>query len=84
MLAAAVDNTLGPLSVAIAPPNVTRILEMKYSRPVKPEMEYILVQARLVERKDPQLIFAAKVISPDGHKLATCKAIHWIIDNNKL
>jgi hypothetical protein len=48
-----------------------------------PEMEYILVQARLVERKDPQLIFAAKVISPDGHKLATCKAIHWIIDNNK-
>jgi acyl-coenzyme A thioesterase PaaI-like protein len=81
MIAAAVDNTLGPLSVAIAPPNVTRILEMKYSRPVRPDMEYIVVQARLVARKDPQLIFAAKVISPEGDKLASCKAIHWIIDN---
>jgi acyl-coenzyme A thioesterase PaaI-like protein len=82
MIAAAVDNTLGPLSVVIAPPNVTRTLEMKYSKPVRPEMNYIVVQARLVERKDPQLFFAAKVSSPDGHKLATCKAVHWIIDDN--
>lgn len=81
MIAAAVDNTLGPLSVIVAPPNVTRTLEMKYSKPVKPEMEFIVVQARLSERKDPQLFFTAKVTSPDGHKLATCKAVHWIIDN---
>jgi len=30
MIAAAVDNTLGPLSVLVAPPNVTRRLEVKY------------------------------------------------------
>ncbi len=80
MIAAAVDNTLGPLSIAIAPPNVTRRLEMKYSKPVTIEMEFIHVRARLVERNDPQLIFEARVSSPYGQKLATCKAIHWIID----
>jgi len=80
MIAAAVDNTLGPLSIAIASPNVTRRLEMKYSKPVTIEMEFIHVRARLVERRDPQLIFEARVSSPYGQKLATCKAIHWIID----
>jgi len=38
MIAAAVDNTLGPLSVLVAPPNVTRRLEMKYSRAVTPSL----------------------------------------------
>ena len=84
MIAAAVDNTLGPLSIAVAPPNVTRRLEMKYSRPVTMDMEFIHVQARLVERNDPQLIFEARVTSPQGNRLATCKAVHWIIpgENN--
>ena len=80
MLAAAVDNTIGPLSVAVAPPNVTRTLEMKYSQAVRPEMGYIMVHARLVERMDPKLIFEARVSSPTGAKLAICKATHWIVD----
>lgn len=81
MIAAAVDNTLGPLSVAVAPPNVTRTLEMKYSQPVTPDMGYIVVQARLVERKDRWLFFEARVSSSDGRKLATCKAAHYLIDS---
>ncbi|OGO30406.1 MAG: hypothetical protein A2Z16_00020 [Chloroflexi bacterium RBG_16_54_18] len=80
MIAAAVDNTLGPLSIAVAPMNVTRRLEMKFSCPVTLEMQYIVVHARLIERKDPQLTFEAWVSSLDGYKLASCKAIHWIID----
>lgn len=80
MIAAAVDNTLGPLSVAVAPPNVTRLLEMKYSQPVTPKMQFIIVQAKLIEREDPKLTFEARVTSPDGRKLATCKAIHWLIE----
>jgi acyl-coenzyme A thioesterase PaaI-like protein len=80
MIAAAVDNTLGPLSVAMAPPNVTRTLEMKYSQAVRPEMGYIVVEGRLVERADPKLVFEARVTSPDGQKLATCRATHWIVD----
>jgi acyl-CoA thioesterase FadM len=75
-----VDNTLGPLSVAIAPPNVTRTLEMKYSQPVTPKMQYIIVHAKLLQREDPILTFEAKVTSPDGRKLATSKATHWIIE----
>lgn len=80
MIAAAVDNTLGPLSVALASPNVTRTLELKYNHPSLPEMGFIVVLARLVERKDPKLFFEARVSSPDGKKLATCKATHWIVD----
>jgi len=34
VVAAAIDNTLGPLSMLVAPPNVTRRLEMKYSQAV--------------------------------------------------
>jgi acyl-coenzyme A thioesterase PaaI-like protein len=79
MIAAAVDNTLGPLSVLVAPPNVTRSLEMKYSRPAIPEMEYVVVQGKLVERAEPRLVFEARVSSLDGQKLATCRAVHWII-----
>jgi acyl-coenzyme A thioesterase PaaI-like protein len=59
MVAAAVDNTLGPLSVAVAPVNVTRTLEMKYSQPVDPGMAYILVEARLVKREGRKLFFEA-------------------------
>jgi acyl-coenzyme A thioesterase PaaI-like protein len=81
MIATAVDNTLGPLSVVIAPLNVTRKLEMKYSQPVIPEMGYIVVEARLVGREDPKLYFEALVSSPDGQRLAKCKALHWIIED---
>jgi acyl-coenzyme A thioesterase PaaI-like protein len=84
MLAAAVDNTLGPLSVVVAPINVTRTLEMKYSRPVMPEMGFILVKAQLVKRQDPKLFFEATVRSPDGQRLAKCKAVHWIIADQSL
>jgi len=79
MIAAAVDNTLGPLSMLVAPPNVTRHLEMTYSRPVKLEMGYITVHARLVERQDRWLHFKADVRGPDGTRLAKAKATHWIL-----
>jgi hypothetical protein len=81
MIAAAVDNTLGPLSVMVAPVNVTRTLEMKYSQPVMPEMGFILGNAKLVKRDDPKLYFEATVRAPDGQRLARCKAVHWIVAN---
>ena len=81
MIAAAVDNTVGPLSVMIAPPNVTRRLEMKYSRPVMPDLEFIVVRATLVERKGPQLVFIAEVRSSQDELLARARAVHWVLDN---
>jgi acyl-coenzyme A thioesterase PaaI-like protein len=81
MVAAAVDNTLGPLSMLVAPPNVTRRLQMKYSRPITPGLEYITVRAKLLERKGRWLTFAAEVRDPDGTLLARARAAHWITDD---
>jgi acyl-coenzyme A thioesterase PaaI-like protein len=81
MVAAAVDNTLGPLSMLVAPPNVTRRLQMKYSRPVTPDLEYIIVKGKLLERKGQWLSFSAEVRDQEGVLLARARAAHWIIDS---
>jgi acyl-coenzyme A thioesterase PaaI-like protein len=80
LIAAAVDNTLGPLSMLMAPPNVTRRLEMKYSRGIRLEMGSIEVRAEIVSREDRWLEFKADVRSQDGKLLARAKARHWIIE----
>ena len=80
MVAAAVDNTLGPLSMLVAPPNVTRRLQMKYSRQVTPDLGHVTVKARLLERKGRWLAFSAEVRDPDGVLLARAQASHWIVD----
>jgi acyl-coenzyme A thioesterase PaaI-like protein len=80
MVAAAVDNTIGPLSALVAPTNVTRKLALTYSHPATVEMEYILVKARLVGRKGRKLNFEAEVRSPEGLRLARAKAVHWILE----
>lgn len=83
MVAAAIDNTLGPLSVLVAPPNVTRTLEITYSRPVTMGMGDITVTARLVDRKGPRLFFKAEVKDEKGLRMARAKAVHWIMDESK-
>ena len=80
MIAAAVDNTLGPLSVLVAAPNLTRQLEMKYSEPVTLDMEYIFVHAKLLKREDQRLFFRADVRGPEGNRLARAKAVHWVLE----
>jgi acyl-coenzyme A thioesterase PaaI-like protein len=79
VIAALIDNTVGPLSVLVAPPNVTRRLEVKYSSPVLPELDFIIVECRLVERDDPKLTFKASVRDMSGKTLSSAKSIHWII-----
>lgn len=81
MVAAAVDNTLGPLSMLVAPPNVTRRLQMKYSRQITPDLEYITVKGKLLERKGRWLTFSAEVRDQDGGLLARAQARHWIVDS---
>jgi acyl-coenzyme A thioesterase PaaI-like protein len=79
-VAAAVDNTFGPLSMLVGPPNVTRRLEMKYSRAVTQEMGAITVRAEFLSRNGRWLEFKATVRSPDGQLLARSWAKHWITD----
>ncbi len=80
MIAAAIDNTIGPLSMLVAPPNVTRRLEIKYSRPVTLEMEYITVEGKLISREGHALKFKAEVRDHAGVLLARARADHWIVD----
>lgn len=80
IVAAAVDNTLGPLSMLVAPPNVTRRLQMKYSRPVTTDLEFITVKGRFLERQGQRLKFSAEVRAPDGVLLARAQALHWIVE----
>jgi acyl-coenzyme A thioesterase PaaI-like protein len=80
MVAAAIDNTLGPLSMLVAPPNVTRRLEVTYSRPVTLAHGHILVEARFLSREGRWLRLRADVLDPDGARLARAKATHWVLD----
>ena len=83
MVAAAVDNTIGPLSFLVAPFNVTRRLEMKYSRPVTEDIEYIIIEAKLQAREGLKLTFTADVRDENGRLLARGKAFHWIVEQNE-
>jgi acyl-coenzyme A thioesterase PaaI-like protein len=79
MVAAAVDNTIGPLSMMVAPLNVTRRLEMKYNHPITDDIEYITVEGKFVEREGRKLTFNADVRDQNGRLLARGHAFHWII-----
>lgn len=80
MVAAAIDNTIGPLSALLAPPNVTRHMELKYSRAVTPEAGFILITAWLVERDTRWMTFKAEARDPQGNRLVRAKAVHWILE----
>ena len=79
MIAAAIDNTYGPLSMLVAPPNFTRNLEVKYKKPIPLNVEYIYVNAQVIEYKKRQVILSAEVVDIDGCVYATSTATHWII-----
>lgn len=81
MVAAAVDNTIGPLSMLVAPPNVTRRMELKFSNPITTEMEFILVKATFLERDGGWLKFKAEVRDQQGKLLAKARATHWIVED---
>ena len=82
MVAAAVDNTFGPLGMLVAPPNVTRRLEMKYSHPVTLDLEFITVTAKLHSREGRWLVLTADVRDQSGRILARAKATHWILERD--
>ena len=80
MIAAAIDNTLGPLSMAVAPPNFTRHFEIKYRRAIPLETGYLYVTATLTGQRKQQLFFSATVADDEGNEFATAKSTHWVIE----
>lgn len=79
-IAAAVDNTVGPLSMLAAPPSVTRDLGIKYRRAVVADSGHIRVVARLVEARKRRLILEAHVLDGQEQILAEGQVTNWIID----
>lgn len=80
IIAAAIDNTIGPLSLLVSPPNFTRHMELKYSKVISPDLGFIYVKASFIEKKKRMLFFEAVVENSAGDKLASAKSIHWVID----
>ena len=83
MIAAAVDNTIGPLSLLVAPASVTRRLEMKYRRAVTSQDGFIRVEAQLAERKKRRLLLKATVLDDRDLEVASANAVHWVVQETE-
>jgi acyl-coenzyme A thioesterase PaaI-like protein len=79
MIAAAIDNTFGPLSVLVAPPNLTREMTVKYKKAVTEEFQFVVVNGWVESLEPPYLLLAARVESEDGQLFARAKARHFIL-----
>lgn len=80
VLGVLIDNTIGPLSFMIAPPNVTIALNISYLRPVTPKDQVVNVTARMIERTSRQLFLTGTATSASGKTFAIANASHQIID----
>lgn len=78
-IVAALDNTLGPFSYLVAPPNATTSLNTQYLRPVTGEHAYITCTARLLERTRNQLFLSGEARDADGKVLVLCQATCQIL-----
>ncbi len=74
MIAAAIDNALGPFSYLLAPPSVTTQFNLTFLRPVSPDLPYFEVEARLDDRTRQYLFLSARVTDPGGRVLVLAQA----------
>jgi len=79
MIDAAIDNAVGPLSMLIAPPNMTRTIETKLMKAITMDVGFIYVYARLIEEKKRRLTFDAKVLDENEKVYATAKVVNFIL-----
>ncbi len=80
IIAAAVDNAVGSLSILVGPMNFTRDMTLKYRRPVSKDFEYIIVKATFTGQKGRRLFFSAEVMDPEGNILVKAKVMNWIVE----
>ena len=75
----AIDNAVGPLSLLVAPKNMTRNIESKLLKPIIKDMEYIYVTATLSEQKKRRLIFDVLVQDKEKNIYAKATLTNWIL-----
>ncbi|MEA1981947.1 MAG: PaaI family thioesterase [Campylobacterota bacterium] len=79
MTMGAVDNALGPLSMLIAPKNVTRNIESKLLKPITMDIGFIYVRATLTEWKKRRLTFDVTIKDVDETLYTKAQVINWIL-----
>ena len=79
IVAAMIDNAIGPLSYLVAPPSATTQMTVSYLAPLLPGLEAVVVTATLAHRAGRTLLLDAEVRSPDGDLLAAARATHTIV-----
>jgi uncharacterized protein (TIGR00369 family) len=79
MLAAIMDNTIGPLSFMVAPPNVTTQFNTTYLRPVTPDDQELTVVAELTERTRKLVFFKVTVRNAAGKTICFAHASHRVV-----
>jgi len=80
MIIGAMDNAVGPLSMLIAPLNMTRSIDSKLKKAITMDLEFIYITARLLEWKKRRLTFDVVVKDRDGEVYASATMINWIIE----
>jgi len=79
MIIAAMDNAVGPLSMLVAPLNMTRNIDSKLKKAITNDLEYIYITAVLKEHKKRRLIFDVVVKDIDGTVYAVAEITNWIL-----
>jgi len=79
MIDAAIDNGVGPLSMLVASPNMTRTIETKLIKAITMEVEFLYVKAKLVEQKKRRLTFEAEVVDEAGVVYASSRMVNFIL-----
>ena len=79
MIDGAIDNAVGPLSLLVAPMNMTRTIETKILKAITMDVETIYVKAKLVEVKKRRLTFEAEVVDGEGLVYATSRIVNFIV-----
>ena len=83
MIAAAIDNAIGPLSFMVAAPNVTKTMEVTYLRPIPASVAEITVVAAFTGQNGRELTFVADVLRGDGAKLATARSVNVLLKRER-
>jgi len=79
MIVAAVDNTIGPLSMLEASPSVTSQLNTTYIRPVGADQKHIYITAMVVDKTKRNIHLQADVKNDAGKLCVRCFASCSII-----
>ena len=83
MIDAAIDNAVGPLSLLVAPVNVTRTINTKILKPIVMELGYIYIKAKLIEEKKRRLTFEASIEDKDGVVYAISTLVNFMEKTNE-